>query len=178
MKSSFKLKFLMLLAIACLFSGIVMAQDTKKPLLSPRDSVSGTVAGANININYGSPSVRGRKIWGELEPYGAVWRAGANEATRFTTDKDIMVDGKLLRAGTYGFFVIPNEGSWTVIFNSVPNQWGAFKYDNSKDVLRVSIKPTVVDLHERLVYTIDDKGFNLVWEKISVPVTITKTEIQ
>jgi len=144
----------------------------KKPLASPRDSVSGTVGASTITINYGSPSVKGRKIWGGLVPYDTVWRTGANEATTFTTSKDIMVEGKKLAAGTYGFFAIPKPNSWIVIFNSVPKQWGAFKYDAKKDVLRVTVKPDTAAMHERLVYTIDGKGFNLTWEKLTVPVSI------
>jgi len=182
MKQSFQLKAAMVFVIALLFSGLTYAQDTMKPekktLLSPRDSVSGVVDGASININYGSPSVRGRVIWGSLEHYDTVWRAGANEATRFTTNKAIIVEGQALPAGTYGFFVIPGRTTWTVIFNSVPNQWGAFKYDSSKDVLRVTVKPISVDMHERLVYTISDKGFALIWDKIMIPVQVKPSMVQ
>jgi hypothetical protein len=172
MKTSFKIKAAVLFAVAVMFSCMAYAQDAKKPVASPRDSVSGTVHGASININYGSPSVRGRKIWGALVPYGQVWRVGANEATRFTTSKDIKVEGKKLPAGTYGLFAIPTDGKWTIIFNSVPNQWGAFKYDSSKDVLRVDVTPVKADMHERLVYTIDGNGFSLIWEQLAIPVRI------
>jgi hypothetical protein len=171
MTRSLKIKAAILLAVAVMFSFVAHAQD-KKPIASPRDSVSGKIHGASININYGSPSVKGRKIWGGLEPYGQVWRAGANEATRFTTSKAIKVEGKELPAGTYGFFVIPTESKWTVIFNSIPNQWGAFKYDSSKDVLRVEVTPKTVDLHERLIYTIDQNSVHLIWEKIDLPIVI------
>lgn len=172
MKRSFKLKAV-LFFIACMFSGMAWAQtDSKKPIPSPRDSVSGLSHGARITINYGSPSVKGRKIWGGLEPYNKVWRAGANEATTFTTNKAITVEGHLLPAGKYGFFLTPSTGKWTVIFNSVPNQWGAFKYDSTKDVLRVMVKPQRSKLHERLVYTVNDKGFAMSWEKVTIPVKV------
>jgi len=174
MNRSFKLKAVLFFAIACMFSVLTSkAQDAKKPPLSPRDSVSGKVNGATISINYGSPSVRGRVIWGKLEPFDTVYRAGANEATRFTTDKPIKVQGKLIPAGTYGFFVIPTEkGAWTVIFNSVAYQWGAFKYDKSKDVLRVKVTPVAVPLHERMIYTVTDKGFSMIWDKLELPVKV------
>ncbi len=81
-----------------------------------------------------------------------------------------MVEGKQLPAGTYGFFAIPSAGQWTIIFNSVPNQWGAFKYDSTKDVLRVMVTPTKAGKHERLVYKIKDWGFELDWARLSVPV--------
>jgi len=169
MKTTFRLKAVLFLVVACMFTSAAMAQTTK-PIASPRDSVSGVVNGATITINYGSPSVKGRKIWGGLVPYNAVWRTGANEATRFTTTKDITIEGKTLPAGTYGFFAIPGEKTWTIIFNSVANQWGAFKYDASKDVLRVTVKPKASVMHERLVYKINGDGFELMWDELKVPV--------
>ena len=169
MKTTLKLKAALLLIMAFVFTSAAHAQDDKKPLASPRDSVSGTVNGATITINYGSPSVKGRKIWGGLEKYDVVWRAGANEATTFTTDKDIWVEGKKLPAGEYGFFVIPTENNkWTFIFNSVPKQWGAFKYDATKDVLRVVVKAKPNTMHERLIYTVNSDSFSLVWEDVKV----------
>ncbi|WP_238989303.1 DUF2911 domain-containing protein [Mucilaginibacter terrigena] len=156
--------------IAMLISAITFAQN--KPVESPRDSVSAKIGAATISINYGSPSVKGRKVFGELEPYGKVWRTGANEATVFTTSKDIMVEGKKLPAGTYGFFAIPTATTWTIIFNKVAKQWGAFKYDQAQDVLRVTVKPVKSVMHERLVYKINAKGFSLNWDKLSVPVAV------
>jgi hypothetical protein len=85
-----------------------------------------------------------------LEKYGKVWRAGANEATVFTTSKDITVEGKKLPAGTYGFFAIPTETNWTVIFNKVAKQWGAYKYDQAQDALRVTVTPVKTAMNERL----------------------------
>lgn len=168
MKTKLKLKAALLLIMVFVFTSAAHAQDDKKPVASPRDSVSGTINGATITINYGSPSVRGRKIWGALVPYKQVWRTGANEATTFTTSKDIWVEGKKLPAGKYGFFAIPTEKTWTLIFNSIPNQWGAFKYDATKDVLRVVVKVKPNTMHERLLYAIDSKGFSLAWEDLKV----------
>jgi Protein of unknown function (DUF2911) len=168
MKTTLKFKAALLLIMAFVFTTAAHAQDDKKPLASPRDSVSGTINGAAITINYGSPSVKGRKIWGGLVPYDTVWRTGANEATRFTTSKDIWVEGKKLPAGTYGFFAIPTENTWTLIFNSIPNQWGAFKYDATKDVLRVKVKVKPNTMHERLLYSIDSNSFSLAWEDLKV----------
>ena len=169
MRKSIQFKAAAVFVFAVLFSTMAWAQ---KPVESPRDSVSATVHGAKISINYGSPAVKGRKVFGELEKYGKVWRAGANEATVFTTSKDIMVQGKPLPAGTYGLFAIPTETTWTIIFNKVAKQWGAFKYDESKDALRVVVKPVASKMNERLVYKITAKGFSLNWDKISVPVSI------
>lgn len=151
----------------------VMAQDAK-PKASPAETAIGKIGGANITINYGSPSVKGRQIWGGLEKYDKVWRAGANEATTFETDKDIKVEGKNLPAGKYSFFLIPREsGTWTAIFNKEPKQWGAYKYEEAKDALRVDVKVKPLSTtQEKLVYNITNKGFSLNWDKVSVPVAV------
>ncbi|QPH41243.1 DUF2911 domain-containing protein [Pedobacter endophyticus] len=169
----------MIKSIALLFTAITisvssMAQDASQPKPSPAATATGKVKGATITINYSSPAVKGRKIWGGLEAYDKVWRAGANEATTFETDKDIMVEGKALAAGKYSFFLIPKEsGTWTAIFNKEPKQWGAYKYEESKDALRVDVKTKPLKAtQERLVYKITKSGFSLDWDKISVPVTI------
>ncbi|GAA4921885.1 DUF2911 domain-containing protein [Mucilaginibacter defluvii] len=172
MNKTLKLKAFAVVLIAMFFSITTNAQDAK-PVASPRDSVSGKAGKANISINYGSPSVKDRKIWGSLVPYGQVWRAGANEATVFTTDKAIKVEGKTLPAGTYSLFTIPTESSWTIIFNKVPKQWGAYKYQQTDDALRVTVKPVKADAKkERLVYAINPKGFTLSWDELTVPVSI------
>lgn len=152
----------------------IVGSAQKKPRVSPPDSTMGMVKGATITIHYSSPSVKGRVIWGKLVPYDSVWRAGANEATTFETDKDIKVEGMSLPAGKYGFFLLPkSDGKWIAIFNTVPNQWGAFKYDQTKDQLRVEVKTrSLSDPVEALNYQITPKGFVLNWEKVSVPVAI------
>ncbi|AYZ12007.1 DUF2911 domain-containing protein [Chryseobacterium arthrosphaerae] len=149
------------------------AQDTKKPA-SPPATATGKIKDATITINYSSPSVKGRTIWGGLEAYNKVWRAGANEATTFETDKNITVQGKPLPAGKYSFFLIPKEsGTWTAIFNKEPKQWGAYKYEESKDALRVDVKTKALPAtQENLVYKINSNGFTMDWDKISVPVEI------
>ncbi|MBK9731276.1 MAG: DUF2911 domain-containing protein [Chitinophagaceae bacterium] len=173
MKTTTILKQLLTPVIIVLFSISVFAQDDPANRPSPPATATGKVGVATITINYGSPSVKERKIWGELVPYGKVWRSGANEATTFETDKDIKVEGKVLPAGKYGFFTIPGEKEWVVIFNKVPDQWGAFKYDESQDALRVTVKPRKSEKsNERLLYTVNDKGIALFWENLEVPVAI------
>src|ERR1700743_2461610 len=154
---------LLFTALAVLFTIAGSAQ--KKPRVSPPDSVMGTVKGAVITIHYSSPSVKGRVIWGKLVPYDSVWRGGGNEATTFETNKDIKIEGMLLPAGKYGFFLLPKaDGKWTAIFNTVPNQWGAFKYDQTKDQLRVEVKTRMLSSPvEALNYQITAKGFALNW---------------
>ena len=117
---------------------------------------------------------RGRKIWGGLEKYGAVWRAGANENTTVSFDKDVKVAGQSLPAGKYGFFIIPNENEdWTVIFSKKNDAWGAYSYSESDDALRVSIKPEMVeDNQEELMYAVNNEGILFGWEKarLNIPV--------
>ncbi|MCZ4221758.1 DUF2911 domain-containing protein [Pedobacter rhodius] len=167
------IKSITLLLTAITISVSAFAQDAKKPA-SPPATATGKVKDATITIAYSSPSVKGRKIWGGLEAYDKVWRAGANEATTFETDKDIMVQGKTLPAGKYSFFLIPKEsGIWTAIFNKEPKQWGAYKYEEAKDALRVDVKVKPLKAtQETLVYKITKSGFSMDWDKISVPVAI------
>ncbi len=150
-----------------------VAQEKKAPA-SPAATVSGKIKGATITINYSSPAVKGRTIWGGLEKYDVVWRAGANDATTFETDKDLMVQGKKLPAGKYSFFLIPRaSGTWTAIFNTEAKQWGAFKYQEAKDQLRVNVKVKALkETQERLVYKIGKNNFSLEWDKVAVPIAI------
>lgn len=149
------------------------AQDTKKPA-SPPATATGKIKDATITIAYSSPSVKDRKIWGDLVAYDKVWRAGANEATTFETNKNITVQGKSLPAGKYSFFLIPKEsGTWTAVFNKEPKQWGAYKYEEGKDALRVEVKTKALQAkQEALVYKVNSNGFTMDWDKISVPVEI------
>lgn len=173
-------KFSLLFASVCLMATSAFAQ---KQMASPRDSVSGTVAGATIKIWYGSPSVKGRTIGKEIAPYGKVWRLGANEATTFTTSKDITVEGKPLKAGTYTLYATPNATEWKFMFNSVlmdgkRHIWG-IKMDGSttddpaKDVAVVTVKPMKAkEAHERMKFEVTKNGFVLLWGDIAVPVKV------
>src|ERR1043165_5414211 len=137
----------------------VFAQDDKASRPSPPAEASRKTSNATITINYSQPSVKGREVWGKLVPYGQVWRAGANEATTFQVDKDVKIEGQALAAGKYGLFTIPNADEWTIIFNKVPNQWGAFKYDEKQDALRVKVKPKKsTAFNEKLVYKVEANG--------------------
>ena len=176
MKKIFKslfLTFVGILAVSVLFA---QADKSKRP--SPPETASGTVAGSTITINYSSPAVKGRKIWGGLVPYDQVWRTGANEATIFETSKDIQVEGKELKAGKYSLYSIPGENQWTFIFNSKTGQWGINKDgsasdDPASDVLRVTVKPRKsASFNERMKFVVNKKGFALDWENLEVPVSI------
>ncbi|GAB4002644.1 DUF2911 domain-containing protein [Spirosoma daeguense] len=176
MKTTQMNRTIALTMVGLLMTLMTWAQGDKASRPSPPATASGKVNGANITVNYSSPSVKGRNVWdpsGSLAPYGKVWRAGANEATIFETDKDIKVEGKTLAAGKYGFFAIPGQDEWTIIFNKVSNQWGAFKYDQAQDVLRVTAKPKKsAQMTEKLAYDVTGKGVTLKWENVEVPVMI------
>lgn len=149
------------------------AQDMKKRK-SPMQTTNGKAAGSEITITYSSPSVKGRTIWGDLVSYDKVWRTGANEATTFETSEDIMVEGKRLAAGKYALFTIPGEKEWTIIFNTESKQWGAYKYDESKDALRVSAKPMKGEHEEMMMIKLNDDKMIIAWEKLMVPVKLSK----
>lgn len=143
------------------------------PKPSPAATATGKIGASAVTVNYSSPAVKGRPIWGGLVPYNEVWRAGANEATTVEFSQPVLVEGKALPAGKYGFFVIPTATQWTVIFNKVPNQWGAFKYDAKQDALRVPVTPRKAAAPaERLAYDVTPTGLVLRWETLEVPVAI------
>ena len=172
------LQCLVLLMAGMFSSYAICAQGDKSQRPSPPATATGVVNGATITINYSSPAVKNREIWGALVPNNEVWRAGANEATIFETDKDIKVEGKTLLAGKYSLYAIPGDKEWTIIFNSATGQWGINRdgtttEDPAKDVLRVTVKPQKSEsFNERLAYIINKKGFSLVWENLEVPVSI------
>jgi len=168
------MKRILLIALSLvLVIGTATAQG-KKERKSPMKEASANMAGSDIKVVYSSPSVKGRAIWGELVPYNKVWRTGANEATTFETSEDIKVENKALPAGKYALFTIPSEKGWTIIFNSVWEQWGAYKYDESKDVLRVQVNPKKAELEEMMVISLQKGQMIIAWEKLMVPVRISK----
>lgn len=136
------------------------AQQDKSKRPSPPASVTQKVGETTISINYSQPSVKGRTIGVDLEPMpDKVWRAGANEATVFEVDKDVIVEGKTLPKGKYGFFVLVLEETWVLIFNKTWDQWGAFKYKEADDVLRVPVSDKEVStFSEKLTYKISADG--------------------
>lgn len=140
----------------------------KGDIASPRKEMRGKIGSESLTVNYGSPSVKGRTVWGELVPYGKVWRTGANEASTIEISKDLKVEGKVLPAGKYAFFTIPEEnGEWTVIFNNDFEQWGAYKYDKNKDALRVKASAKLTSKNqETMEFGFDNNRLVMKWEKL------------
>lgn len=155
------------------------AEPAKKKPLSPHTSAMAMVGDAHIHFDYSSPGVRKRIIFGGLLPYDAVWQAGAHNATWFETDNDLTIDGKTLKAGKYGFFVIPNEKEWTVIFNSNWDQHGKDDYDQKDDVLRFKVTPKISEeIQEHLEYNVTKTSetsgtISLSWEKVTIKFPFT-----
>lgn len=147
----------------------------KGDIPSPQKEMRAKIGSETLTVNYGSPSVKDRTIWGDLVPYDSVWRTGANEATTFETSTNVKVQGEELPAGKYGLFTIPTAaGEWTIIFNSVSEQWGAYEYDESKDVLRVKATATALEENsETLEFVMDGNNLVLNWEKIALPIDIS-----
>ena len=170
MKSILRISLIMLLAV--MFSNTAFSQDKSKRA-SPAMTSEATIGEANVSVAYSSPAVKGRTIWGDLVPYDKIWRAGANEATTFETDKPIKVQGQDLAAGKYSVFVVPTASEWTIVFNSVAAQWGAYEYSSEKDILRVTTTPVATaSMAERLAINVGDSGLSIAWDKMSGTVTL------
>ncbi len=152
------------------------------PRESQRQEIAQTVGDARIALVYHRPKVKARKIWGDIVPYGKVWRTGANENTTFETNRDVTINGQPLPAGKYGFHAIPGETEWTLIFNKTNDAWGSFSYDEKKDALRVKVKPEAHKFKETLIYEFGDVTANeakvvLNWENLSVPFTVNVGDV-
>ena len=205
--SSLKRSFISFCAVLC-FAVPAFAQIVV-PRVSPKASVMQRIGVTDVTITYSRPGVKGRKIWGDplpeqaakvkgeatldnqnerpkdavIVPYGHVWRAGADDATKFVVSDDVLINGQKLAAGSYSLHTIPTRDEWTIVFNGEANQWGSFNYDPAKDTLRVKVKPqTVAENQEWLAYVFEPVGedsaqVNIRWEKISVPFTIKVPDV-
>lgn len=164
MKNNFKIYFLAFLAMVTLST---QAQGDKK-MPSPPAKAEGKVGAASITIDYHQPSAKGRKMLGGINPYGEVWRTGANKTTSITLSGPVKIEGQDLAAGTYALFTIPGESEWTIIFNK-SIEWGAYSYKQKDDVLRVKVKPTKPEAFvETLNISIVNDQVVLKWENTQV----------
>jgi len=166
-----------LLAIVVLLGFSSVFAQIKVPRESQMQSIMQTVGDTNVTVVYYRPNVKDRKVFGELEKYGAVWRTGANDNTTFETSNDVKINGQVLPKGKYGLHTIPNKDEWTIIFNKVNNEWGSFKYDQKQDALRVTAKPMQSNLQETMAINFDNVKANtaeivIAWERVKVPFTI------
>ena len=164
-----------LIALVCA-GALPLAAQQNRP--SPAATVTAKIDGADIKIAYSQPSMRGRKIWGELVPFGEVWRTGANEATTITLGKAIVLGGTAVPAGTYTLWTLPAaDGSAKLIINKQTGQWGT-EYDAKQDLVRVDLKRTALDKSvEQFVIAIDEASgggvLKLMWDKLQYSVAFT-----
>jgi tetratricopeptide (TPR) repeat protein len=165
--------------LAVLLVTALTAQDKPAPVrltplrVSPACTLTQEIGISRIDLTFARPAVKGRKVWGDLVPFGQVWRAGANSATTLTLSHAAQVAGKAVPAGTYGFFVIPGEKTWTLILNKKAKQWGAYDYKQAEDLLRWEATPQAGPFLEYLDYRVipADTGsatVELGWEKLRV----------
>jgi len=146
---------------------------SKRP--SPPATVTATINGVPVTIDYSRPSTKGRPVFGKLVPFGEVWRTGANEATTIKVDKAALINGQTLPAGQYALFTIPGPDEWTIIFNREFKQWGAYEYKSGEDALRIKVKPTkLAKPVEQFLITADASGpIRLAWENTQAEFTIS-----
>jgi hypothetical protein len=150
-------------------AGMVAAPLHAQQVLSPRDTVRATVAGAHLLIDYGRPSKRNRPIYGGLVPWGAVWRTGANAATTFVTDKPLVIGGTAVPAGTYTIYTVPNQsGPWLLVVNKQTKQWGT-EYHEDQDLARIPMTTSpITPAVEQFTMAIDPQGpggtIGLLWD--------------
>lgn len=165
--------------VSCLFLGAApaLAQQLELPRPSPSAKVSQTVGLTEITVDYSSPAVKGRKVFGGLVPLGELWRTGANSATKITFSKDVTIADKPVPAGSYALFSIPAKDGWTLILNKNPNQGGTGQYKQDLDLLRTTVKPQAVPSRERLTFlfsntTESTTSLDLEWEttRVSLPI--------
>jgi hypothetical protein len=171
------LAFCSVLALGVGFHGVAHA-DLKLPRASPSARVFQSFGVTDVTVTYARPGVKGRPIWGALVPYDKVWRTGANDATVVEFSTDVMVQGQKLAAGRYSLHTIPNATEWTVIFNTVAEQWGSYGYDEKNDALRVKVAPAEGPHTEWMSFAFTDAQnksakLELAWEKVRVVLNIT-----
>lgn len=170
--------YLLVLVSVVALAGLMMAQQ--KPVLSPPGEASVKFDdGKTITIKYSRPSMRARKIYGGLVPYGQVWRTGANAATSLTTDANLDIGGTMVPAGSYTIYTLPGETSWQLIINKQTGQWGT-KYDQSQDLARIPMKVGQLPSGlETFTISLDKTGarsavLKLDWENTTASVNISE----
>lgn len=187
-------KILFLFIITFLFAYSTHAQQQAKPRASLHATVSQRIGiDTDITFDYSRPGIKGRKVWGDLVPFGFApgnkysdekpypWRGGANENTTVEFTKNVKVNGNDLPAGKYSMHFIPSEKDWVVIFNKNSKLWGSYKYNQEEDALRINVAPVKANFTEWLTYGFEDLTESsctayLQWEELRVPFKITLGE--
>lgn len=177
-----KISFLLLVSSALFYN--VSAQELKLPALSPASKITQSFSTFDIEVSYSRPSMRGRKIFGDLVPFDHVWRTGANGATKLKFGENVMIAGQAVPAGEYAVYTIPGKENWEVIINKGTGNWGVSGYDKKDDVVRFMAKPSRLSTPvETFTIDIANITFNscdieMSWEntKIAIPVKADNEE--
>ena len=174
-------------AAVCGSVSLLSSQAMSQPELprpSPAAKVSQVIGLTEVSVEYSSPAVKNRKIWGGLVPYDQMWRTGANQATKISFSKDVVFAGKPVPAGSYALFTIPSKGTWTVVLNKKADQAGTGRdYKAELDLLRVQLPTKAAPFRERMTFlfadfTDDEAALNLEWERLrlSIPIKVHTAE--
>ncbi len=169
------MKKLTSIALGLFLSLGMFAQELPQP--SPSASFTQRVGLTDFTVNYSRPSVKGRTVFGDLVPYGEMWRTGANKATSITVSTDVMLGDQTLKAGTYSMFTIPNADEWVIIFNKDTELWGTGGYSQRNDALRMRVNPKAGEMTESFSISMEnlsDSGADLVlaWDKVNVTIPV------
>ncbi len=167
-----------LLLTAFLSASVFAYSQWTLPAASPRQTVEQQFSISKITLDYGRPGVKNRKIFGDLVPFGKVWRAGANSSTKITFSQSINFGSKVVPAGTYALFIIPTEKEWKIILNKDVKQWGAMEYDEKLNIADVSVP--VQKLSEKQEYfeislqPVDENKINMIfkWDFTTAQLTL------
>jgi hypothetical protein len=167
-------KIFVLLASLFVLVQFVNAQGFNAPAPSPLSKISQKVGLAEVNVTYSRPSAKKRTIFGDIVPFGKVWRTGANSPTKIKFDDEVLLEGNKVPAGEYSLLTIPNQKEWTILINKDSKGNGAFTYQESDDVVKFNVKSNILPQHvETFTITFVELGFNsahleISWEKTSV----------
>lgn len=173
------IKPMLLLFVALGLCSQLNAQGVKLPQASSGQTIIQDFGLGKITLTYSRPNTKGRKIFGALEPYGTVWRTGANSATTIKFTDDVKIEGQAIPAGEYGLFTIPGKTEWTFILNKTSKQWGAYEYKAADDILRIKVKPmNMKDKMETFTMqfanvTPTAAQLHIMWENTALAINIT-----
>lgn len=169
---------LTLALLCCAFLSVTQAQQLRTPAPSPTQTIQQDFGISSMQLIYSRPGMKGRKIFGDLVPFGKVWRTGANAATRIKFNDDVLIGGQPLKAGEYALYTIPGENDWEIIINKGSANWGT-EYKQEDDLLRTKVKSIKLnDAVETFTMQFDNvkpasADLKIMWDKTAVAVPIT-----
>lgn len=177
-----KLIFTLFVATIC---SSAFAQNYSVPAVSPRQKVEHQFSISNVSVDYSRPAVNGRKVFGDLVPFGDVWRAGANSSTKITFGQNVKFGSESIAAGTYSMFIVPQAKEWRIILNKDTQSWGAYSYNETLNVLDITVpteklKSKIEYLEMVFMPTTDGKlNLAIAWDftKVIIPIAEENPEV-